>query len=165
MPVIGIISKNENIIEIEENLIKYGINEKNIIIINEQKIANVCNVKFDILIIYEEITTTNVLKDIINNTKYIILNNDFKNNLVLDNNYEVYVITYGFNSKSTIMIISNENDEIILEIQREIEDLKKRKIDVQEIKFEKKLSKKHIYEEIAFKILTILCRQNKNCVL
>lgn len=158
MPVIGIISKNENIIEIEENLIKYGINEKNIIIINEQNIANVCNVKFDILIIYEEITTTNVLKDIINNTKYIILNNDFKNNLVLDNNYEVYVITYGFNSKSTIMIISNENDEIILEIQREIEDLKKRKIDVQEIKFEKKLSKKHIYEEIAFKILTILLK-------
>ena len=158
MPVIGIISKNENIIEIEENLIKYGINEKNIIIINEQNIANVCNVKFDILIIYEEITTTNVLKDIINNTKYIILNNDFKNNLVLDNNYEVYVITYGFNSKSTIMIISNENDEIILEIQREIEDLQKRKIDVQEIKFEKKLSKKHIYEEIAFKILTILLK-------
>ena len=158
MPVIGIISKNENIIEIEENLIKYGINEKNIIIINEQNIANVCNVKFDILIIYEEITTTNVLRDIINNTKYIILNNDFKNNLVLDNNYEVYVITYGFNSKSTIMIISNENDEIILEIQREIEDLQKRKIDVQEIKFEKKLSKKHIYEEIAFKILTILLK-------
>ena len=158
MPVIGIISKNENIIEIEENLIKYGINEKNIIIINEQNIANVCNVKFDILIIYEEITTTNVLKDIINNTKFIILNNDFKNNLVLDNNYEVYVITYGFNSKSTIMIISNENDEIILEIQREIEDLQKRKIDVQEIKFEKKLSKKHIYEEIAFKILTILLK-------
>ena len=158
MPVIGIISKNENIIEIEENLIKYGINEKNIIIINEQNIANVCNVKFDILIIYEEITTTNVLKDIINNTKFIILNNDFKNNLVLDNNYEVYVITYGFNSKSTIMIISNENDEIILEIQREIEDLQKRKIDVQEIKVEKKLSKKHIYEEIAFKILTILLK-------
>ena len=158
MPVIGIISKNENIIEIEENLIKYGINEKNIIIINEQNIANVCNVKFDILIIYEEITTTNVLKDIINNTKFIILNNDFKNNLVLDNNYEVYVITYGFNSKSTIMIISNENDEIILEIQREIEDLQKRKIDVQELKFEKKLSKKHIYEEIAFKILTILLK-------
>ena len=114
--------------------------------------------KFDILIIYEEITTTNVQKDIINNTKYIILNNDFKNNLVLDNNYEVYVITYGFNSKSTIMIISNENDEIILEIQREIEDLQKRKVDVQEIKFEKKLSKKHIYEEIAFKILTILLK-------
>ena len=87
------------------------------------------------------------------------MNSDFKNNLrLLDSNNVPYVITYGFSSKATITIISNENDEIILDIQREIENISKKKIESQEIKLESKFGKKHIYEEIAMKILEIMVK-------
>ena len=68
------------------------------------------------------------------------------------------VITYGFNTKATLTIISNENDDIILELQEDIQDIFDNKIERQEIKLKKKYGKKHIYEEIAMKILTILAK-------
>ena len=69
-----------------------------------------------------------------------------------------YVITFGFNSRATITIISNENDEIILDLQREIENLNKEKIESQEIKLENNFNKNRIYEEISMKILTFLVK-------
>ena len=154
MSVIGIITQNNNIIETEENINKYPINLENTIIINEENAENILHVKFDIVVIYEDIKPTATIRKVLNGTKYLIINADYKNNLELVNqDTEAYVITYGFKSKSTITIISNENDEIILEIQREIEDINKQKIDPQEIKIERKFGKKRIYEEIAIKIL------------
>ena len=63
-----------------------------------------------------------------------------------------------FNSRATITIISNENDQIILDLQREIEALDKRKIETQEIKIENNFRKKRLYEEISMKILTFLVK-------
>ena len=154
MSVIGIITQNNNIIETEENINKYQINLENIIIINKENAENIQHVKFDIVVIYEEIKPTSTIRKVLDKAKYLIINADYKNNLELINqDTEAYVITYGFKSKSTITIISNENDEIILEIQREIEDINKQKIEPQEIKMERKFGKKHIYEEIAMEIL------------
>ena len=51
MAVIGIITKSSNIMEIEKALKKYNIKEKNIIIISEETIENIKNVKFDIIVI------------------------------------------------------------------------------------------------------------------
>ena len=159
MAIIGIITQNDNINEIEEKIKKYDINEGNIVIINEANAENIKNVKFDIAVIYEQIKPSKIIKTVVNNAKYLIMNTDFKENLqLLDSKNEAYVITFGFNSKSTITIISNENDDIIFEIQREIENIKGEKIEEGEVKFEKKFGKKHIYEEISMKILTILLK-------
>ena len=159
MAIVGIITQNDNINEIEERIKQYEINEENIIIINETNAENIKNVKFDITVIYEEIKASTIIKNVINNSKYLIMNTDFKENLqLLDSKNIAYVITFGFNSKSTIAVISNENDDIILEIQREIENVKGEKIEECEVKFEKKFGKKHIYEEISMKILTILLK-------
>ena len=159
MSIIGIITQSDNIIEIEDNLKKYNINSESIIVINENNAKNIEHVKFDVIVIYEQISASDVIVKIINNTKYLIINADFKENMkLLDTSNRAYVITYGFNSKSTIAIISNENDEIILEIQREIEDINRKKIEAQELKIERKFGKKHIYEEISMKILTILTK-------
>ena len=46
MSVVGIITNSSNIIELENKL--------NIIVINEKSIENMKNVKFDIVIIYQE---------------------------------------------------------------------------------------------------------------
>jgi hypothetical protein len=159
MKVIGIITKNNNIIKTKENLKKMKINSENIIIICEKNIENVKNVRFDILIIFEEIAKTKIISQIISKCKYLIINTDIKSNSELlnitDNNY---VITYGFNSKSTITVISNENDEIILGIQRKLESLTGNSIEIQEIKIIRKLEKNSIYDEISFTILNLLIK-------
>lgn len=158
MAVIGIISNSNNIIE-KENKIKKELNEKNIIVINEAALDNIKNIKFDIIVIYEEMKRTEKVKEIIKESKYIILNTDFKENInLLDEDIEGMVITIGYNSKSTITIVSNENEEIILEIQREIKGLFGEKIDCQEIKLKNKSEKNNIYEEISMKILAILLK-------
>ena len=135
MAVIGIITKSNNIIEIEKTLEKYGIHEKNIVIISKHTIENIKNVKFDIIIIFDQIEDDDILKKVLDSSKYLIINTDFKENMkLLDMAEDQYVITFGFNSRATITIISNENDEIILDLQREIENLEKKKIESQEIK-------------------------------
>ena len=159
MAVIGIITKSNNINEIEKTLEKYSIHEKNIVIITKHTIENIKNVKFDIIIIFDQIEDGDILKKIIDSSKYLIINTDFKENMKLLNMAEdQYVITFGFNSRATITIISNENDEIILDLQREIENLDKEKIESQEIKLENNFNKNRIYEEISMKILTFLVK-------
>lgn len=159
MKVIGIITKNNNIIKTKENLKKMKINNENIIIICEKNIENVKNVRFDILIIFEEIAKTKIISQIISKCKYLIINTDIKSNselLNITNNN--YVITYGFNSKSTITVISNENDEIILGIQRKLESLIGNSIEIQEIKTTRMLDKNSIYDEISLNILNLLIK-------
>ena len=159
MAVIGIITKSNNINEIEKTLEKYGIHEKNIVIITKHTTENIKNVKFDIIIIFDKIEDDNILKKVLDASKYLIINTDFKENVKLLNMAEdQYVITFGFNSRATITIISNENDEIILDLQREIENLNKEKIESQEIKLENNFNKNRIYEEISMKILTFLVK-------
>lgn len=159
MAVIGIITKSNNIIEIEKTLEKYGIHEKNIVIITKHTIENIKNVKFDIIIIFDQIEDDDILKKVLDSSKYLIINTDFKENMkLLDMAENQYVITFGFNSRATITIISNENDEIILDLQREIENLDKEKIESQEIKLENNFNKNRIYEEISMKILTFLVK-------
>lgn len=159
MAVIGIITKSNNINEIEKTLEKYGIHEKNIVIITKHTIENIKNVKFDIIIIFDQIEDGDILKKVLDSSKYLIINTDFKENVKLLNMAEdQYVITFGFNSRATITIISNENDEIILDLQREIENLEKKKIESQEIKLENNFNKNRIYEEISMKILTFLVK-------
>ena len=114
MAVIGIITKSSNIMEIEKALKKYNIKEKNIIIISEETIENIKNVKFDIIVIFDQIENSSTIKHIIESSKYLIINSDYKENLkLIDTRENQYVITYGFNSRATITIISNENDQII----------------------------------------------------
>lgn len=159
MAVIGIITKSNNINEIEKTLEKYSIHEKNIVIITKHTIENIKNVKFDIIIIFDQIEDGDILKKVLDSSKYLIINTDFKGNVKLLNMAEdQYVITFGFNSRATITIISNENDEIILDLQREIENLNKEKIESQEIKLENNFNKNRIYEEISMKILTFLVK-------
>ena len=153
MSVVGIITNSSNIIELENKL--------NIIVINEKSIENMKNVKFDIVIIYQETKQNENIKQLISTCKYLVINTDIKENLKLLEGIDISettIITYGFNRKSSITIVSNENDEIILEIQREINNLKDEKIECQEIKLQNNLEKNQIYLAISMKILEVLLK-------
>lgn len=138
MSLIGIIAKKKDIKEIKNNLdIVYEVIE-----INNKSIENLKNIKFEQIIINKDLALNKqeeeYIKKLINATKYIIINADI--NIQILNNIEIdkplKIITYGFNSKSTISISSVKEDYIILSIQREIEKLNNEKIENQEKKIE-----------------------------
>lgn len=137
MPFVGIISK-----ENDSNFIKNTINKQNktnkfeIVNINTQSIGNIKNIKFDILVINENIenilNNSNYLETLINKACYIIINSDIKNNLKALKNIKTNIITYGFNAKATITISSVRDENMLICIQRGIKDIENNKIDEQE---------------------------------
>ena len=138
MSLIGIIAKKKDIKEIKNNLdIVYEVIE-----INNKSIENLKNIKFEQIIINKDLVLNKqeeeYIKKLINTTKYIIINADI--NIQILNNIEIdkplKIITYGFNSKSTISISSVKEDYIILSIQREIEKLNNEKVENQEKKID-----------------------------
>ena len=129
MPLVGIISK-----ENDSNFIKNAVNKNSkennfeIININKKSLENIKNVKFDILVICENIEdmikNSLYLEEIIKKANYIIINSDVKENLAILKNAETNIITYGFNAKSTITISSIKEEKIMICIQRKISGVK-----------------------------------------
>ena len=140
MPFIGIVAK-----ENESNFIKNEIikntktNKFEIINLNRKSIENVKNIKFDVLVIHENIDgllkSSKYLEDIVNRSCYVIINSDIKNNLLLKS-LSGNIITYGFNSKATITISSIKEENTMLCIQRAMQGINKEIIEEQEINIE-----------------------------
>ena len=141
MPLIGIVARKKDIKDIKRKL---GENYE-LIELNSESIKNLKNIKFDEIIYNKDINLTEeeykFMREIINKTKYILINSDEK---IL-----IKIITFGFNSKSTIMISSVKENYIIISVQREIEKLNGDIIENQEKKIEIEQNKKSsIYNEI-----------------
>ena len=125
MPFIGIVSK-ENDSNFIKNAIHKNSNKNNfdIININRKSIDNVKNVKFDVLVICEDVEkmlkNSVYLEEIIKKTDYIIINSDIRENLLKLKNTKTSIITYGFNAKATITISSIKEEKTMICIQRKI---------------------------------------------
>ena len=125
MPFVGIVSK-ENDSNFIKNAISKNSKENNfeIININKKSIGNIKNVKFDVLVICENIEkilkNSSYLEEIIKKADYIIVNYDVKENLSILKNVETNIITYGFNAKATITISSIKEEKTMVCIQRKI---------------------------------------------
>lgn len=116
MCFVGIIT-DENSKKYLDHIIKHQdfFGSIEVIYINEKNIDNLRNVKFDTIIINQNVEWIDILKK---DYKYIIINSDLS--LELLNNKNSCIITYGFNSKSTITISSNTDDNSQICIQRNI---------------------------------------------
>lgn len=154
MYLVGIIEKTCNTIEMNRILEKNNIYKLYTISkMNEKNIDNFKNVKFDVIIINYEISFENCktnIRNILNNSKIVLLNIDYKRNLKIVENIESQVITYGFNKKATVTITSCDEDNIILGVQRGIMNLKKQKIENQELKYPYKTGEDgmHLYTSL-----------------
>ena len=154
MYLVGIIEKTCNTIEMNRILEKNNIYKLYTISkMNEKNIDNFKNVKFDVIIINYEISFENCktnIRNILNNSKIVLLNIDYKRNLKTLENIESQVITYGFNKKATVTITSCDEDNIILGVQRGIMNLKKQKIENQELKYPYKTGEDgmHLYTSL-----------------
>ena len=131
MCFIGIITGNKSKKYINK-IIKGQIKEKNfkVIYITEKNVQNMKNIRFDTIIINKKVAWLDELQNNFINTKYVIINSDLELDFFLLGN--VRVITYGFNSKSTITLSSNTEDSVQICVQRNISG-KKENIEQQEI--------------------------------
>ena len=121
---IGIIS-NKDYSKIETELYKkLDKNEFTIINITNDTINAIKNIKYDVILIVDVNSilpeNNDILKQIINNSKYLVINTDIEYDLEILNDLEINVITYGFNSKTTITASSIGTDNLLVCIQRNI---------------------------------------------
>ena len=132
---IGIVSEEKNEKHIKD-ILKQKIENENVVFINEKNIENIKNIKFKIIVLNKGIDNKNI-KNILLNAEYLILNSDINVKIDLIENLDLKVITYGFNSKSTVTASSVTEEEMLICVQRNIINIKGKKIEPQEINIKK----------------------------
>lgn len=112
-----------------------SLTENNVIFIKETNINNIKNVHFDTVILNKEFKKIEELNKILENAKNVIINSDVNLKKEELNIVNSNLITYGFNSKSSITISSVTDDDVLICVQRNIYN-NYGEIEVQEIKLE-----------------------------
>lgn len=133
-------------------------NKYHIIFIKEKSIDNIKNIKFETIIINREFNEEQSLSKLIAKSKYLIINEDIDMAISLLNDVSSNIITYGFNSKSTITMSSLTEDSIQICVQRNILS-KQNEIEQQEISLSKK-AESEAYDIML--LISMLLVYNKN---
>lgn len=124
MPLVGVIAKRKEIQAIKKEI---KGKEIEIVEITKDSIKNVRNIGFEEIIFLQNINLEEdeykYMKEIISKTKYLIINGDIEINILKNIKIEkpIKLITFGFNSKSTITISSVKDEKTIVCLQRDIE--------------------------------------------
>ncbi len=136
MVFIGIVTNSKSEEDIS-NLLSYNkfLKENNVIFIKESNIDNIKNVHFDTIVINSKFNKMDELTNLLVNAKNILINMDEKINFEDANICNLNLITYGFNSKSSVTISSVTDDDVLICIQRNI-CINTGVIEVQEIRIE-----------------------------
>ena len=137
MPFIAAISKENDSNFIRNSLMKNSKKNKfEVINVNQESIENIKNVRFDIVVIDEDITgflsRSNYLDNIINSSKYVIVNTDVVSNISFVKNENVHLITYGLNKSANFTISSISDANVMVCLQNSIEKIDKKPIEQQE---------------------------------
>ncbi len=136
MVFIGIVTDSKSERDIEK-LLSYNkfLTENNVIFIKNKNIDNIKNVHFDTVIINSEFEKVDELNKILQNAKNVIINMDINAKYEDLNITNSNLITYGFNSKSSITISSVTDDDVLICVQRNIYN-NYGEIELQEIKLD-----------------------------
>ena len=159
MPFVGIISKIKDYEFIKNKIVKDSMNNKiELININKNNVENIKNVKFETIFVCDDLqdmqTQKTYIYNILNCSKYLVINTD--NNVVNINieNNNMEIITYGMNQKATVTASSIKEDEILICLQRNIENINGKVIEMQEFKKKgEKIRNEEIYIILAAFIL------------
>lgn len=103
--------------------------------INEKSMDNIKNIRFETIIMNRNIEEgfKKDFKEILKSVKYFIANSDIVHMEQIQN-MNLTVITYGFGSKCTVTTSSIEEEEMIICLQRGMNDVENRRIEPQEFK-------------------------------
>jgi hypothetical protein len=175
MPFIGIIAKESESNFIKNEVTKNSVNNKfEFININKESIQNIKNIKFDIVVINNNISdflkSSKYLENVLKSAKYLIVNSDVQDNTNIFNckefdaannidslNHKTNIITYGLNQHAMITISSIKNENILLCIQKSMRDINDKVIEQQEVNIEitKNSLTKTCNSMVIFTILTL----------
>ena len=145
MPLIGIVAKKKDIQAIKNELKESNVE---IIEITKQCVQNLKNIKFEEIIFLEDISLNEdeykYMNEMISKAKYIIFNSDIEMKILkkIEIQKPIKFITFGFNSKSTITISSIKEGKVIVCIQRDIEKINGKILEIQEKEIISKNAKK-----------------------
>ena len=134
MSLVGILTEKAH-----ENYIMQGLEAKNfkqdqVFFLKANTIKNLKNIKFETIIIGKKVSKNKeIVRELMQNAKYVIFNSDITENLNLLEDLSFKLITYGFNPKATVTTSSVEEGKIMICIQRTITNLKENEIELQEI--------------------------------
>ena len=136
MLFIGIVTDSKSEKDIEKLLTNNKfLTENNVIFIKEKNIDNIKNVHFDTVVINRKFEKEDELNKLLENSKNVVINMDTNVDNTKLNVINSNIITYGFNSKSSITISSVTDDDVLICVQRNIYN-NFGEIEVQEIKIE-----------------------------
>lgn len=135
MPFIGVIAdeKNENFIR-REIVEKLKLRESSVLFIKEKSIENIKNIKFETIVIARKFKNMEMLKKMLVNTNYLIVNTDRIKSLEIFKEYDLKIYTFGFNSKAVVTASSVSEDGVLICVGKEIEKIGGETVEPQEIK-------------------------------
>lgn len=135
MPFIGIIAdeKSENFIR-REIVEKLKLRESSVLFIKEKSIENIKNIKFETIIIDRKFKNMEILKKMLLNTNYLVINTDRIKSIEMFKEYNLKIFTFGFNSKALVTASSVTEDGVLICVRKEIESIGRKVIEPQEIK-------------------------------
>ena len=127
MPFIGIVANENDSNFIKNELLKkYKENKFEIININNKSLENLKNVRFETIIVKENINKilkiSNYINNILENASFLVVNTDIKENEEKLNNYKCF-ISYGFNTNAIITISSIKEENIMICLQKQIQGI------------------------------------------
>ena len=125
MIFIGIISDTNEYENVKKHILEENSNiHIQFFHITNKNIENFQNIKFDAIVIMKELRTfidkIEILVKMIKQVRYLICDSDISIDLSFDKSMYVTVITYGFNPKATVVVTSVTEENLLIDIQREI---------------------------------------------
>lgn len=153
MHFIGIITdkNSENNIK---NIMKENLEEE-MIFLNEKNLDNFKNIKFDSIVINNNIKNNITLDKILSKSKYILYNSDIDLKSDSFKKINSNVITYGYNSNATVTISSATDESYLIFIQKNIYGYNEI-AGVQEIKFERAKNNINAYDGMITTIINLI---------
>ena len=157
MSSIGIITNPKNK-EYMTKVLSKEFDISQMIFITDKNFKGIKKIKFETIIIDSSINNIRNLKEIIQNATYIVLNSDLIRDYEIFGEMNIFVISYGFNSKSTFTVSSISENNIIICLQRIITNIFNVKYEPQEIQV-KNDEGVDIYTIISSQILILMYKK------
>lgn len=141
MSFIGIVAGKKCFENIKKKITEEVKEENiNLIQINLRSIENIKNIKFEIIIVEDNLNkfknNKDILEKIFQNTDYLILNTD--RNTEEETNNLPNRITYGLNQKATVTVSSISDTDILIYWQKSIRNKEGNKIEIEERRIQRK---------------------------
>ncbi len=161
MSFIGVISNKKNFDSIKNELIKFD-NNISLIHISLKSIANIKNIKFEIIIIDEKIEKFDnyklSLQKICKESKYIIINSDLNKDYKCLKSSSNLIITFGLNREANITISSISDTDILIYRQKSFENKYSKMLEIEERRVEiNPENRLRVYEMLIIYAFSSIC--------